>query len=114
MHEYSIVGALIEQCEKHAAEHRAKGISRVAIKVGVLSGIEPALLQTAFDTFKQAGICRHARLEMQVQPLVVFCRLCGQQSTLAERQVICPQCGSRDTQVIDGEEMLLMQLELET
>ena len=114
MHEYSVVGALLEQCEKYAAQHQATSVSRVAIKVGVLSGIEPALLQTAFDTFKQGGICRHALLEMQVQPLVIYCRPCDQQSSVTQRQVICPHCGRDDTQVIDGEEMLLMQLELET
>lgn len=48
MHEYSIVGALIEQCEQHARDNNADKVTRVAIKVGILSGVEPALLETAF------------------------------------------------------------------
>lgn len=52
MHEYSIVGALFEQCEQHAVANDVTKVTRVAIKVGILSGVEPALLETAFQTFK--------------------------------------------------------------
>lgn len=114
MHEYSIVSALIDQCERHARENQTNRVTRVAIKVGQLSGVEPALLETAFETFKQEGVCRDAVLEMQIQPLVIRCRECGHESVMETRQVICPHCNSRDTDVIDGEELLLMQLELET
>ncbi|MGL5390379.1 MAG: hydrogenase/urease maturation nickel metallochaperone HypA, partial [Shewanella sp.] len=47
MHEYSIVSALIEQCEQYAKAENAMSISRVEIKLGVLSGVEPSLLRTA-------------------------------------------------------------------
>ncbi|MGF1724868.1 hydrogenase/urease nickel incorporation protein HypA [Photobacterium nomapromontoriensis] len=113
MHEYSIVSALIDQCESHARENNASSVTRVAIKVGVLSGVEPTLLKTAFETFKQEGVCRDAILEMQIQPLVIICHQCRQESLMEARQVMCPHCQSLDTKVIDGEELLLMQLELE-
>ncbi|MEC4725380.1 hydrogenase/urease nickel incorporation protein HypA [Shewanella sp. D64] len=114
MHEYSIVSALIEQCEQLAFENKANKITRVAIKIGVMSGVEPSLLSTAFDTFKLGGICQHAELEMQIQPLVLQCYDCDGINQLNERNIICPQCKSSHTKLIEGEEMLLMQLELET
>lgn len=113
MHEYSIVSALIEQCEQLAAENKANRITRVSIKVGVMSGVEPALLETAFATFKEDGICKGATLDMQIQPLVIRCLECQQESELKERSIICPQCNSNHTKVIDGEDMMLMQLEME-
>ncbi len=113
MHEYSIVSALIEQCEHHAQAHQAAHITRVDIKLGIMSGVEPALLQTAFDTFKLDSICRNAVLNMQIQPLVIECLDCFIQSELTERSVICPACQSFRTRVLDGEDMLLMQLEME-
>ncbi|QYJ80281.1 hydrogenase maturation nickel metallochaperone HypA [Shewanella acanthi] len=113
MHEYSIVSALIEQCEQHAFANHANKVTRVEIKLGIMSGVEPALLQTAFETFKLDSICFDAILEMRLQPLVIACSDCGQESILDERSVICPHCQSYHTKVIDGEEMLLMQLELE-
>lgn len=112
MHEYSIVLALIEQCEQHASQHQAESIARVSIKVGVLSGVEPELLKTAFDTFKLDGICKNAELEMHIQPLVLQCRDCDFKDEINQYSITCPQCDSNNTQVLDGEDMYLMQLEI--
>ncbi|MCH1919766.1 hydrogenase/urease nickel incorporation protein HypA [Shewanella sp. A3A] len=112
MHEFSIVSALINQCEELAAEHNATGIARVAVKIGALSGVEPQLVKTAFDTFREDGICRGAELEMEIAPLALDCRACGAHSIPDEIAYLCPACQSRDIKVSGGEEMLLMQLEL--
>lgn len=114
MHEYSIVSALIEQCEQYAFDNKATSVTRVAIKIGVMSGVEPSLLSSAFDTFKLDGICKNATLEMLIQPLVLHCHDCNSTHQLEERNFICPECLSRNTKLIEGEEMLLMQLELDT
>jgi len=57
MHEYSVVQALLNQCEEHAAQNNAKKVTKIITKIGVMSGIETHLLQTAFDTFKEGTIC---------------------------------------------------------
>lgn len=114
MHEYSIVSALIEECERLAREQQAVSISHVGIKIGVLSGVEPSLLETAFHTFKLDSLCKHASLQMDIQPLLIRCFDCGHQSKKCDLTLICPLCNGLHTQVLDGEDMLLMQLELET
>lgn len=113
MHEYSIVQALIEQCENQAQQHNATAISKVVIKIGILSGVEPSLLEVAFATFKEtSSICQSAKLVMQIQAVEILCRSCGQVSTLAEHNYICPKCQSAAVSITDGEEMFLMQLEM--
>ncbi|WP_299804729.1 hydrogenase maturation nickel metallochaperone HypA [uncultured Shewanella sp.] len=112
MHEYSIVTALIKECERHAEANNANEISRVEIKLGILSGVEPELLRTAFETFKLEGICSKAELVMNIQPLVLSCLTCGETTEHSDRSVICGHCQSSQTKVLDGEDMLLMQLEL--
>ncbi|MGL4939609.1 hydrogenase maturation nickel metallochaperone HypA [Shewanella sp.] len=113
MHEYSIVSALIEQCEQYAKAEQAMRVTRVDIKLGVMSGVEPSLLKTAFDTFKLDSLCQQAELNIRLQPLVIQCLDCQHESVLTERSVLCPVCSSYRTHVIDGEDMLLMQLEME-
>ncbi|MCC4831766.1 hydrogenase maturation nickel metallochaperone HypA [Shewanella sp. 10N.286.51.B7] len=114
MHEYSIVMSLMEQIEQLAKDNQATSIVRVDIKVGVLSGVEPDLLQRAFDTFKLETICKSALLNIKLQPLIIKCRQCDKETTLEQRNVICPLCMSHNTQVVEGEEMMLMQLEMNT
>ena len=115
MHEYSIVQALLNQCEEHAAKHQAKRITKVVTKIGVLSGVEPDLLQTAFDTFKEGTICDGAEFVMNIQPVVLYCQKCGHEATLEMDDLIltCAKCGSLETRIVDGEEMYLMSLEME-
>lgn len=113
MHEYSIVQALINSCEEHATKNNATKINKIVVKIGKLSGVEPDLLQIAFDTFKEKTMCENAQMQLNIQPVVIECNECGTQSTLEDLEYCCKKCESIDVKVLDGEEMLLMQLELE-
>jgi len=113
MHEYSIVQALLEQCEHHARANDATKITKVVTKIGKLSGVEPHLLQIAFDTFKEKTICDGAEFVMELQDLVLLCNTCQRESERKEIRYQCSHCHSTDVKVIDGEEMYLMTLEME-
>ncbi len=113
MHEYSIVQALLTQCEDIAAQNEAESVTKIVVKIGKMSGVEPCLLETAFNTFKEKTVCDGAEFVMNVQPLVIECKRCGVQTTLDEIYYKCPACESLDVKVVDGEEMLLLSLEVE-
>lgn len=113
MHEYSIVQALLDQCETHAKANDAEKITRVEIKVGVMSGVEPHLLSTAFETFREHTICDSAELVVHIQPIVITCRSCHATSTLERAHYCCPVCESTEVRVDEGEDLLLMRLEME-
>ena len=113
MHEYSIVQSIINSCEKHAEENNSKNITKVTVKIGVMSGVEPELLKTAFDTFKEKSICDSAELDLTIQDIDIKCNGCQLTSTLLEKKFLCPACKCNDISVIDGEDMFLMSLEME-
>lgn len=113
MHEYSIVQSLLDSCEEHAAKNEATKVTRVVVKIGVMSGVEPDLLKTAFDTFKENTICDSCEFILNIQPILVCCKDCLQTSTLSKLEYTCPECESLNLDVLDGEDMYLMQLELE-
>ena len=113
MHEFSIVDSLLHLAEEHATKHNAKKVTKLEIKIGVLSGVEPELLQTAFDTFKEGTICEEAEFIMKIQPVVIKCQNCGFEGELSKDEYLCPQCKNGEIKIIDGEDMYLMSLELE-
>ncbi|WP_373036668.1 hydrogenase/urease nickel incorporation protein HypA [Sulfurimonas sp.] len=112
MHEYSIVQSLLDSCEENARANDASKVMKVVVKIGVMSGVEPDLLKTAFDTFKEKTMCEEAEFVINIQSVVVKCNECQKESTLKELEYTCPSCKSSDLQIIDGEDMYLMQLEL--
>ena len=113
MHEYSIVQALLSQCEEIANENNAQSVLKVVVKIGRMSGVEPHLLETAFHTFKEKTVCDEAEFVMNIQPLIIECNGCNTITELKEIYYKCPQCDSLNVRVIDGEEMFLMTLEMQ-
>ena len=99
MHEYSIVQSLLEQCEENAKANNATKISKVVVKIGVMSGVEPDLLQSAFDTFKEGSICDGCEYIQNIQPIVIKCQKCNTQSTLDKNEYSCPKCSSIEVDV---------------
>ena len=113
MHEYSVVQSLLESCEEHARANEAKKVTKVVVKIGVLSGVEPDLLQTAFDTFKEQTVCHDAQFIINHQKIVIECFDCNTKSILEKHEFCCPKCESVNIKVIDGEDMFLMSLEMD-
>lgn len=113
MHEYSIVQALLNQCEEIAQENKAEKVAKIITKIGVMSGVEIHLFQVAFDTFKEGTICNKAELIVNEQKLKLHCNACGSEFEIDEIYYICKECRSLDVTVIDGEDMYLMSLEME-
>jgi hydrogenase nickel incorporation protein HypA/HybF len=113
MHEYSIVQSLLESCEEHAKANDASKVTKVVVKIGVLSGVEPDLLKTAFDTFKEQTVCDKADFVMNIQKVQILCHDCSTTSILDKNEFSCPNCQSVNVKVEDGEDMYLMSLEIE-
>lgn len=113
MHEYSIVQSLLDSCEQHVESNDATKVSKVVVKIGVMSGVEPHLLEEAFNTFKEKTVCDGCEFVMNIQKIKIKCNSCGAENELEKNEFLCPKCKSSDINVTDGEEMYLMQLELE-
>jgi hydrogenase nickel insertion protein HypA len=113
MHEYSVVQALLEQIEDIAEQNDASKVTKIIVKIGVMSGIEAHLLEIAFNTFKEKTICDGAEFVMNIQPLKIRCNSCQNENELEKIHYCCPECTSTDVEVIDGEDMFLMSLEME-
>jgi hydrogenase nickel incorporation protein HypA/HybF len=112
MHEYSIVQSLLDSCEEYAQQNGASKVLKVVVKIGVMSGVEPDLLRIAFDTFKENTLCAESALILHSQKVKIECRSCHTVSELEKNEYRCLQCESTDINVIDGEDMFLMSLEL--
>jgi hydrogenase nickel incorporation protein HypA/HybF len=113
MHELSICEALISQVHAIAIERSAR-VRRVSVGVGPLSGVEPQLLESAYP-LACAGTCAEgSRLNIERTEVTVRCRSCGTQSAAAPNRLLCAACGDWATDLVSGDELVLLQVELET
>lgn len=114
MHEYSVVANLIELCEEVAIQNNAVQVSKAFVTLGEKSGIDKALLISAFETFKlDSSVCKDTQLDIQMQEILLKCNDCGSEFS-AGQNCICPKCDSKNTTISKGKELHLMRVELES
>ena len=112
MHELALCQALIEQLCAVAREHRAAWVARARLRIGPLSGVEPALLEQAFTLARAGTIADEALLEVEQGAVRVRCCECGREQEVPPNDTRCSNCGNWRTQLLSGDELLLVSVEL--
>ncbi|RKZ10525.1 hydrogenase maturation nickel metallochaperone HypA [bacterium] len=114
MHELSICQGLCTQLGNLAGEHGAERIRRVEVEVGAMSNVVPELLAHAFEAMRESvPLISEAELVIREIPLVALCDGCGEEQQLEQFALSCPGCGAGPLKIIQGEDLLLRQVELE-
>jgi hydrogenase nickel incorporation protein HypA/HybF len=114
MHELAVCQSVIRQAEAVAREHGARGITRIRLRIGPLSGVEPELLARAFPLAQAGTLAEGASLEVESLPVRVVCTRCDAESEVPANRLLCTACGDWQTRVVGGDELLLERLELLT
>lgn len=111
MHEYSLVQALLQQVERQARAHRATAVHRLEVSIGELSGVEVALFETAYATFRERTLCARTELAVRTVPARWACPDCGRELERGEA-LRCAACGL-PARLEAGDEMTLERIEME-
>jgi hydrogenase nickel incorporation protein HypA/HybF len=114
VHELSLVASVFEVLEDEARRHGAAKVTRVVLKVGVMSGVVPDLLGSTFDIYKKDTIAGTARLEIVVVPVKLRCPDCGGLAVREDTDFSCAACGSRRVEIVEGRELVVERIQLET
>lgn len=111
MHEYSIVGSLIDRVEAEARARGATAVTALSVRIGELSGVETDLLTTAYDTFRERTICDGAALSVTRVPARWACPRCDR--TIERGAVL--RCGACEepARLVEGDEIFLDRIEME-
>ena len=112
MHEFSVCIALMEQVESIAREHQARRVDRILLQLGPLSGVEAQLLEHAWPLAAAGTIAADAELVIEAAAVRVKCTQCGCVSKVQPNRLLCADCGDYRTQLVSGDELLLVNLEL--
>jgi len=112
VHELSLCEDLMRQVTALAAQHRARRVASISLRMGPLSGVEPDLLRNAFEISRAGSVAETAELLIEPQPVRVRCRRCGAESEASVNNLLCRACGAFETALISGDELILARVEL--
>jgi len=112
MHEMAVCNELLAQVRAIAVEHNARSVGSITVRIGVLSGVEPDLLERAFTIARAGDYTAQARLLIETVAVRVRCRACGNENEAAANRLLCAACGGYAVDLIGGDELLLASIEM--
>jgi len=114
MHEISLVRSIINTLESEFSKEDLENLTAVDLKVGLLSNIEPLLMQNAFDAVTTAEEkFQSVQLNIETVPIEIHCVDCNCNSTIENYKFACATCGKPNNNVVHGTELLIHQVHFE-
>jgi len=113
MHEMGIANSILEGV---AAELRRRPGSRavkVGVRIGELAGVDPDALSFAFEALTLDSPFSGLKLDVEYVAPRSRCSGCGRDFEVRDYELLCPQCGSLNTERISGDELEFRYLEIE-
>lgn len=111
MHEMSTCKQLIRQIEKLVEAQPNQTLKSITLSIGELARVDVDELVELFPIASQGTCAEHARLIINREPISIKCIACEQLSQVSAQDMNCPLCGSQETQLMGGTDMLLKVLE---
>lgn len=109
MHELSICDAIARTAAKHAD---GRPVSQVTVQIGHLRQVVPDALAFSWEVVSSNSGLVDAALVIEQVPAVVGCDRCGACTTLDEPILACATCGVSDVQLLSGEELQVVSIDL--
>lgn len=113
MHELSICRQTLKQVIEIAQGNNAYSVQSITLRIGPLSGVDARLLKQAFPFVAQQTLAEKAQLIINESPVLVKCAQCGSETEAKVNDLRCKLCASEQTQLLSGDEMLLVSIELD-
>ena len=105
MHEMGITSAILETAFDAAREEGDTRITEIHVSVGELTEIVDFALHLAFDSLTPGTMAEGAELVVTYIPPRSKCNACGAEYGHDRFEVLCPECGSMDVQLLQGREL---------
>lgn len=122
MHEAGLVKTLLQQVEDIVRSRNGHRVLEICVEAGPLSGVEPYLLQSAYER-EVAGYPERdgassidlssAQLQIDEVPIEATCEQCGNRFEIAAFDFSCSRCGSGAVKIRRGDSLRLMTVTFE-
>ncbi|QNL50877.1 hydrogenase maturation nickel metallochaperone HypA [Olivibacter sp. SDN3] len=109
MHEITIVRDIFKVLEEEYPNNY-RDIIKVEIHAGLLSNVQPILIQNAFEAFiEDEPQYADTELEVKLLPIIAHCANCARDFEVHLHRFVCP-CGKPSDKIVQGEELQISQV----
>ncbi|HXF99141.1 MAG TPA: hydrogenase maturation nickel metallochaperone HypA [Bacteroidota bacterium] len=113
MHELSLASGILDIVQEYVPRDRRSAVRGVRVRVGSLSGVVPESLEFSFAAIVAGTPLQHASLVIEHVPASVRCNRCRCEFGVELPIFVCPQCNSSETTMLQGNELQVVEIELQ-
>lgn len=110
MHELSVCFEVIKTLQELVAENELTEVQSVTLEIGELSSMIPKYMQECFPAAVDGTMFEQTKLEIEVIPGLGKCKSCSHMYQLLPVDGVCPQCGTKDFELISGKEFTIKEI----
>jgi hydrogenase nickel incorporation protein HypA/HybF len=113
MHELALAESIVNTVKKAIGDRPGVKVLEVRVKIGELTDIVPDSLQFGFESLILDTPITGAKLEIERVPILGKCGKCSHEFKVEDFLFICPECYSTDINMIQGDELEIIDIEVE-
>jgi hydrogenase nickel incorporation protein HypA/HybF len=113
MHEVSICQSIVDTLEAELKEDQLQNVREVHLKIGVLSCVEPKILEHVFKYIIQDTPFRACSLFTALVDVLAACANCNRNFKVENYRFVCPACNMPSSTIIEGNELTICKIILE-
>lgn len=109
MHELTLTQSIVDTIAERLADRQ---VIRVRLAIGRLSGVVVDSVRFCFDIIADGTPLAGAELDVDEPPGQARCRTCPAEFNTTDPIVLCPECGSADVDVLSGQDVRIVSVEV--
>ncbi|SDW42368.1 hydrogenase nickel incorporation protein HypA/HybF [Tepidimicrobium xylanilyticum] len=110
LHELGIMIQVVKTVEKFAMENGITKIDTLVLQIGELSSVIPRYIQACYPAAVDGTLLEDTKLEIKIIPGNCRCFKCNKIFNYIKNQGECPECGSRDFELLSGREFMIKEI----
>jgi len=111
MHEAGIAQAALVHIVEQSRIHGRGKPSRVVLRIGALSGVDPEALRFALEAILPESPAAGATIDFELRPALARCPSCRNEFQPGATLFECPACQALGASVIQGRELDLIRID---
>lgn len=113
MHEFSLAQAILDKALSISKDYEGRKVAGVHLRIGQLSCASPRAVEQAFELLAAETVAAGAVMSWETQDVEVVCLACAHTYHPDDAFWTCPLCGSSDTRLQHGDEIMIESVNLE-
>jgi hydrogenase nickel incorporation protein HypA/HybF len=109
----SVAQSILKIVLTEAQRNGATKVKTVRIRAGELRGIVQEQLGFFFEFISKDTIAEGSAFELETVPIKAVCKECSHEFMVQDYAFVCPECESKDVDMLQGMELAVKEIEIE-